>query len=97
MIRSPLAGGEESITLARRWFLYGCAGLPLLWIVSCFFFRDKLRDIPTEARKWVLLSFAAGGVSTTLCVAWVVTSLSSWKSWGTAVMVSVPDSDLTGW
>ena len=47
----------------------------------------------------VMLSLTAAGVSTALFMFWLVVFQTSWKAWewSTDIMVSVPDSDLSGW
>jgi hypothetical protein len=35
---------EEQLVLARRMFVGGCLGLPWLWAVNAWYFRDKLRS-----------------------------------------------------
>ncbi|CAM9219090.1 unnamed protein product [Laminaria digitata] len=101
MIRSSIADDGNEALLARRAFLCGWACLPLLWVVNAFYFREKLQagELAPETRKWVMLSMTAAGVSTALFILWLVTFQTSWKAWewSTDIMVSVPDSDLSGW
>uniref|UniRef100_A0A6U1LMJ5 Gamma-secretase subunit PEN-2 n=1 Tax=Fibrocapsa japonica TaxID=94617 RepID=A0A6U1LMJ5_9STRA len=91
---------KQDVDNARKMFYGGFLLLPWLWVVSAWYHypQVKQRRCHPDLRKWVLGSITCACVAGILVITWVLTVHQNWKSWGaTSMMVSAPDSDITGW
>ena len=84
----------EIEAVARKMFYGGCALLPWLWLVNIIYFRKLYfsPECPPGVKKWVGRSSIGFLVVTTLWIIWCIIFQTTYKSWGTALLV-VPVDD----
>ena len=65
---------HENVKVARRYFWCGFLGLPFLWIVNYFYFRNVISEaqVNRTVYAYVMLSKWCGIVSVLLLVLWMV-------------------------
>jgi len=83
---------QESV--AQKRFFAGFLLLPWLWLVNAFHFRKAvLSPEPSKLRYYARASLVACGASAIPFVAWVMTYLTQWTSWGPsgdAISIVIP-------
>lgn len=92
--------GLSDLEVARRLFLTGCAGLPVLWLFSAVTYRRALLDATADAelRSWVRRSVrchpspptssqaVGAAVAASLLVAWTLVFHLKWRDWNALLM-----------
>eukprot|EP01097_Dermamoeba_algensis_P003861 TRINITY_DN2616_c0_g1_i1.p1 TRINITY_DN2616_c0_g1~~TRINITY_DN2616_c0_g1_i1.p1 ORF type:complete len:123 (-),score=26.04 TRINITY_DN2616_c0_g1_i1:486-800(-) len=81
----PRATREGAIKLARLYFIGGFFGLPFLWLVNVFYFRQMYYKIstPEEIKRYVRRSFIFWLLSMIVLLIWFIVyqvKKSQWQS-----------------
>ncbi|KAK2656216.1 hypothetical protein Ddye_009268 [Dipteronia dyeriana] len=105
-VDGPLGLSEdESLSYARRFYIFGFALLPLLWAVNCFYFWPVLRHPRSfpPIRRYVLGSAVGLAVFSALLCSWALTFVIGGERlfgpvWDKLVLYNLADTiGLTGW